>query len=80
MMYNMIEVCENVCVLAQWLRLYAPKAGGLGSIPDQGARSCIPQLKDHTCGSEDPAQPNNTHSDERDGEHTEMATMVISGC
>ena len=25
----MIEVCENVCVLAQWLRLCAPKAGGL---------------------------------------------------
>ena len=25
----MIEVCENVCVLAQWLRLCAPKAGVL---------------------------------------------------
>ena len=51
----MIEVCENVCVLAQWLRLCAPKAGGLGSILGQGARSCIPQLKDRTCSSEDPA-------------------------
>ena len=76
----MIKVCENVCVLAQWLRLCSPKAGGLGSIPGQGARSCMPQLKDRTCSNEDPAQPNNIHSDERDCEHTEMAMVVISGC
>ena len=28
----------------QWLRRWAPSAGGLGLIPDQGARSYVPQL------------------------------------
>ena len=26
-------------LVAQWLRLHAPSAGGLGSVPDQGTRS-----------------------------------------
>ena len=34
----------------QWLRLHAPKAGVLGSIPGQGTRSHMPQLR--------PVQPN----------------------
>ena len=32
-------------LVVQWLRLHAPNAGGLGSIPDQGTRSLSPQLK-----------------------------------
>ena len=32
-----------------WLRLHASNAGGLGSIPGQGTRSHIPQLKDPAC-------------------------------
>ena len=32
-------------LVVQWLRLHAPNAGGLGSIPDQGTRSLRPQLK-----------------------------------
>ena len=31
--------------MAQWLRLPTPNAGGLGSIPGQGTRSYILQLK-----------------------------------
>ena len=31
--------------VAQWLRLYAPNAGGLGSIPSQGTRSYMPQVR-----------------------------------
>ena len=31
--------------MVQWLRLWAPNAGGLGLIPDQGSRSYMPQLK-----------------------------------
>ena len=31
--------------VAQWLRLCLPNAGGLGSIPGQGTRSCMLQLK-----------------------------------
>ena len=31
--------------MPQWLRLHAPKAGGLGSIPGQGNRSHILQLR-----------------------------------
>ena len=32
-------------LLVQWLRLYIPNAGGQGSIPGQGTRSHISQLK-----------------------------------
>ena len=32
----------------QWLRLLTPNAGGLGSIPSQGTRSHMLQLKVHT--------------------------------
>ena len=29
----------------RWLRLHAPNAGGLGSIPGQGTRSCMLPLR-----------------------------------
>ena len=32
-------------LVVQWLRLCAPSAGGLGSIPGQGTRSHMPQLR-----------------------------------
>ena len=32
-------------VVVQWLRLCAPNAGGLGSIPGQGNRSCMLQVR-----------------------------------
>ena len=35
--------------LVQWLRLHAPNATGLGSIPGQETRLHMPQLKDPTC-------------------------------
>ena len=31
--------------MVQWLRLHAPNAGGWGSIPGQGTRSHMPQLR-----------------------------------
>ena len=31
--------------MVQWLRLYGPNAGGLGSIPGQGIRSQVPATK-----------------------------------
>ncbi|TEA35790.1 hypothetical protein DBR06_SOUSAS1110153, partial [Sousa chinensis] len=34
-------------LVVQWLRLHAPNAGGPGSIPGQGTRSCMPQLRSH---------------------------------
>ncbi|TEA32663.1 hypothetical protein DBR06_SOUSAS32010022, partial [Sousa chinensis] len=34
-------------LVVQCLRLHAPNAGGLGSIPGQGTRSHIPQLRVH---------------------------------
>ena len=34
--------------MVQWLRLCAHNAGGLGLIPEQGARSHILQLRVHT--------------------------------
>ena len=51
----------STSVVVQWLRLCAPNARGLGSIPGQGTRFHMPQLKslhaateDQTCHSEDP--------------------------
>ena len=35
--------------IVQWLRHKAPKTGGLGSIPGQGTRLCMPQLKGSKC-------------------------------
>ena len=35
-------------LVVQWLRLHAPNAGGLGSIPGQGTRSHMLQLGTHT--------------------------------
>ena len=32
-------------IVVQWLRLYTPNGGGLGSIPGQGTRSHMPQLE-----------------------------------
>ena len=32
-------------LVGQWLRLHSPNAGGPGSIPDQGTRSHLPQLR-----------------------------------
>ena len=34
-------------MVVQWLRLQAPNAGGPGSIPGQGSRSHMPQLRGH---------------------------------
>ena len=35
---------RETSLVVQWLRLCTPSAGGLGLIPDQGARSYVPQL------------------------------------
>ena len=37
---------SRASLVVQWLRLCAPKAGGLGSIPGQGTRSHMRQGKD----------------------------------
>ena len=33
-------------LVVQWLRFHAPNVGGLGSIPGQGTRSLMPQVKE----------------------------------
>ena len=37
----------GTCLVVQWLRLHAPNARDLGSIPGQGTRSCMLQLSSH---------------------------------
>ena len=34
-------------LVVQWLRLHTPNSGGPGSIPGQGTRSRMPQLRAH---------------------------------
>ena len=36
---------SGTSLMVQWLRLYAPNAGDVGSIPGQGARSHMPDPK-----------------------------------
>ena len=36
---------HRTSLVLQWLRLWAPNAGGLGSIPGQRTRSHVPQLR-----------------------------------
>ena len=38
----------GISLVAQWLRLHAPNAGGQGSNPGQGTRSHMLQLRVHT--------------------------------
>ena len=38
---------QGTSLVVQWLRLWAPKAGGPGSILGQGTRSHMPQLRVH---------------------------------
>ena len=52
------EVAYSSSLKVQWLRLQASNAEGLGSIPDQGTRSYMQQLKDPTCYNEDQVQSN----------------------
>ena len=39
------SVFPGTSLMTQWLRPCPPNAGGLGSIPGQGARSHMPQLR-----------------------------------
>ena len=39
-----IKLEHWISLVVQWLRLHAPKAGGLGSIPGQGTRSHMLQF------------------------------------
>ena len=39
------EKHEETSVVVLWLRLLAPNAGDLASIPGQGTRACTPQLR-----------------------------------
>ena len=52
------QALGGTSLVVQWLRLQAPNAGGPGSIPGQGTRSHMPQLRvaetqDSTCHNED---------------------------
>ena len=47
--YTREKFTENICggtsLVVQWLRLHAPTVGGPGSIPGQGTRSYMLQLR-----------------------------------
>ena len=45
-------------LVVQWLRLHAPNAGGMGSIPHQGTGSHMSQLKDPEYRNKDIVCPN----------------------
>ena len=39
------DLDQGTSLMIQWLRILTPNAGGLGSIPSQGTRSHMPQLR-----------------------------------
>ena len=39
------NLISGTSLVVQWLRLHAPNAGGQGSIPGQGTRAHMPQLR-----------------------------------
>ena len=43
--YAFIQQIFGTFLVVEWLRLHSPSARGLGLIPDQETRSCLPQLK-----------------------------------
>ena len=47
---NLFNLYAGSSLIVQWLRLHAPSAGGPGSIPCQGTRTQMPQLR--------PSEPN----------------------
>ena len=56
--YNFFLTNQNfilgTSLVAQWLRLHTPNAGGPGSNPGQGTRSHMLQLEDPACRNKDP--------------------------
>ena len=42
---SVMKYCPGTSLVVQWLRLCAPKAGDLGSIPSQGTRSHMLQIR-----------------------------------
>ena len=40
-----LKTHEGTSLVVQWLRLHAPNAGGQGSIPGEGTRSHMLQLR-----------------------------------
>ena len=51
------QLTLGTSLVVQWLRLHAPNAGGLGSIPGQGTGSHMPQLKDPEYHNKDTVCP-----------------------
>ena len=44
----------GISLVVEWVRLCAPNAGGPGSIPGQGTRSCRHAAPKSTCHNQDP--------------------------
>ena len=54
-----IKYASGTSLVAQWIRLYAPNAGALGSIPSQGTRSHMhAATKSSHATTKEPASPN----------------------
>ncbi|TEA24312.1 hypothetical protein DBR06_SOUSAS4410010, partial [Sousa chinensis] len=49
----LLKVHSGTSLVVQWLRLHTPSEGGLGSIPSQGTRSHMPQIRVHMPQLED---------------------------
>ena len=48
MIYHLRRAFLGTCLVGQWLRLHAPSVGAQGSIPGQGTKSCMLQLRPGT--------------------------------
>ena len=62
---QLTTISLKTSLVVPWLQPHTPNAGGPGSIPGQGTRSRMPQVKilhattkNPACHNQDPAQPN----------------------
>ena len=52
------NVYSGTSLVVQWLRLHIPNAGDPDSIPGQGIRAHMPQLRDHMPQLKNPTRGN----------------------
>ena len=62
--YSAIKKNEGTSLVAQWVGLRTPNAGGPGSTPGQGTRSHVPQLRVHMPQLRSPPAATNTQCDQ----------------
>ena len=74
------QALGGTSLVVQWLRLQAPNAGGPGSIPGQGSRPYMPQLRLSTAKEINIKEKNNNNSPKEEGGRNSRVEAVKMLC